>query len=110
MKNISERENYLRALEFRSPEWIPCAVHFSPLTRKRYSKELKKIISRHPLIFPENKIEDLDFDEFPHVYREGEHYRDNWGCLWYNIQEGLEGQVVEHPLSDWSALDTYKTP
>ena len=52
----------------------------------------------------------MDFDHFDPVYREGEYYRDNWGCLWYNTHAGLEGQVVEHPLADWSALDTYRPP
>ena len=50
----------------------------------------------------------------PVVYQEGEYYRDKWGCLWYNIQEGLEGQVVDtftHPgdLGIWDSCfgDSY---
>ncbi|MGQ9596288.1 MAG: hypothetical protein ACUVQY_03830 [Thermoproteota archaeon] len=46
----------------------------------------------------------------PVVYRKGEYYTDNWGCVWYNIQEGLEGQVVKNPLADWKALDAYQPP
>jgi uroporphyrinogen decarboxylase len=52
----------------------------------------------------------VDPDDLPVVYRPGETFRDNWGCLWYNIQGGLEGQVIEHPLADWEALDTYQMP
>lgn len=111
MKKISERENYLRALEFRYPEWIPCSVYFSVISWKRYREDLKKIILRHPLIsFPDYEERYEKFNELPPVYRENEYYRDSWGCLWYNIQEGMEGQVVEHPLADWEVLKTYKPP
>jgi uroporphyrinogen decarboxylase len=47
---------------------------------------------------------------FRKVYREGEYYRDNWGCLWYSPIGGLEGQVVESPLADWDAMDSYRPP
>jgi len=107
---MNERENYLRAIEFRSPEWIPCTIGFSPITWKTYREALEEIVLRHPLIFRDYKKGDVDFDYLPPVYREKEYFRDNWGCLWYNAQEGLEGQVVENPLADWRALDDYSPP
>ena len=107
---LSVRENYLRAIEFKCPEWIPCGMHFAPLTWKTYRKDLEKIVMAHPGIFPEYKEGSVNFDEMPPVYRQGEYFRDNWGCLWYNNQEGLEGQVVEHPLADWNNLATYQSP
>jgi hypothetical protein len=86
-------------------------VGFSPLTWNRSRKELEQIVLAHPKIFPRYSAGQANFfDEMPVVYRQGEYYRDNWGCLWYNIQNGLEGQVVEHPLADWQALATYKMP
>ena len=36
--------------------------------------------------------------------------RDEWGCVWERIDPGIVGQVVEHPLSDWRALATYRWP
>lgn len=36
----------------------------------------------------------LYFDAFPPVYRQGEYFCDNWGCLWYNEHAGLEGQAA----------------
>jgi len=106
---MTERENFLRTLELRYPEWIPCAVYFAPLTWHTYREKLEEVVLRHPLLFQDLKGS-VNFDEFPLVYREGEYFRDNWGCLWYNVQGGLEGQVVEHPLADWKALDTYRPP
>lgn len=107
---ISKRENYLRAMEFRGPEWIPCAVHFAPITWKTFEKELLEITKAHPVLFSYLEDTKINFHEYGPVYREGEHFRDSWGCLWYNVQEGLEGYVVENPLSDWSALATYQVP
>jgi hypothetical protein len=103
------KENYLKALEFRYPEWIPCEIIFSPAGWKYHREKLEKIVIRHPLLFGNYKKGSKNFDDIPPVYRKG-YFRDNWGCLWNNIQEGLEGRIVEHPLADWKALDTYELP
>ncbi|MQY59643.1 MAG: hypothetical protein GH144_08610 [Clostridia bacterium] len=106
---MDARENYLRAIEFRNPQWIPITVYILPAAWMKYREDLEKIILRHPKIFRHYKKGNKDFDECPLGYRKG-YYRDNWGCLWYNLEEGILGQVVEHPLSDWKFLDTYKPP
>ena len=108
---MDARENWLRAVEFRYPEWIPCSVGFAPLVWKGYGRDLEQIVLSHPRIFPRYEGKEVKYlTEMPVVYRQGEYFRDNWGCLWYNTQDGLEGQVVEHPLANWSALATYRTP
>lgn len=69
------------------------------------------MLTQHPNLFPDYRVRSGNYsDEMPPAYRQGEQYRDNWGCVWYNVQEGLEGVAVEHPLADWSALDTYQPP
>jgi len=109
--SLTHRENWLRAVEFRYPEWIPCRIAFSPLTWHTYRRDLEKIVLEHPRIFPDYDPACANFyDEMPVVYRQGEYYLDSWGCLWYNQQHGLEGQVVRHPLADWAALETYQMP
>lgn len=107
---LSHRENYLRTLEFRHPEWIPCSLGLSPANWHRHRQALEELCLRHPRLFPGFRQGTVDFDTMPVVYRQGEYFRDNWGCLWYNAHAGLEGQVVEHPLADWTALDTYRPP
>lgn len=107
---ISYRENYLRTIEFRCPEWIPVHIDFAPATWHRYREDLEALVLRHPLVFGEYQKGSMNFDEYSAVYREGEYYTDNWGCVWCNAQGGLEGQVVESPLADWDALDTYEPP
>ncbi len=107
---MNARENWLRAVEFRHPEWIPCRVVFSPLTWKVLRENLEDLLLDHPRLFPDFERGRIEFDRMPVVYRQGEYYTDNWGCTWYNIQEGFEGQVVGHPLENWDALETYQTP
>jgi len=107
---MTHRENYLRALEFRGPQWIPCIVSLSPATWQAYGERLQELTKRHPKLFNRYTPVEEDFHELPPAYRQDEYYRDNWGCVWYNTFDGLEGQVVEHPLADWKALDTYTPP
>ena len=107
---ISERENYLRAVEFGHPEWIPCSLNVSPAAWHQHREGLEEVCRRHPRLFPGFRKGAVDFDVFPPVYRQGEYFRDHWGCLWYNTHAGLEGQVVEHPLADWQALESYQPP
>lgn len=107
---MTDRENYLRTIEFHNPKWIPCSVNLSLATWHKYRETLEELVLNHPLIFEDYKKGGIDFDQFPPCHREGEYFRDNWDCLWYSAQGGLEGQVVEHPLADWKVLDTYKMP
>jgi uroporphyrinogen decarboxylase len=63
------------------------------------------------VLFPGFERGGVDFDADPGpAYRAGERYTDNWGCVWYNVQDGLEGQCVGHPLEDWDALGGYRFP
>jgi len=107
---LSDRENWLRAFEFRGPEWIPCGIGIAPLTWQLYREGLEDLCLRHPGLFKDFKRGSVDFDNFGPVYRKGEYFRDNWGCVWYNAVGGIEGMVVGHPLADWSDFDTYRPP
>jgi len=40
----------------------------------------------------------------------GEGGMDDWGCRWDITEVKNMGQVAEHPLSNWSTLDTYRPP
>lgn len=108
--NKEIKQNFLKAVEFRYPEWIPCSVNFQPVVWKKYRAKLEDIVVNHPFLFGAYERGSRRFDVLPPVYRGKEHFRDNWGCLWYNIQEGLEGRIIDHPLADWEALDTYTPP
>jgi uroporphyrinogen decarboxylase len=109
---LSERENYLRTAALEGGEWIPCHIGFSPSTWLALRGELEEVVARHPVLFPDFKAGERDYEqwELGPAYRQGERFKDAWGCVWDNTFGGVEGQVVEHPLSDWSALQTYEPP
>jgi hypothetical protein len=108
---MNPREKWIKAATFGSPEWIPCSMGFSPMSVRQHAGALEKLMRAHPRIFPEYDPATFDsYDEMPDVYRKGELYTDAWGCVWHNAIEGLEGQVVGHPLADWSALAAWHPP
>jgi len=105
-----EAENFLKVVDFRYPDWIPCSVGILPATWRKYREALEEIVLRHPRLFPNFKKGSIDFDAvYDPGYRRGR-FTDSWGCVWENIEEGMEGIVVGHPLEDWSALENYKVP
>ncbi len=107
--NKDYRDNFLKALEFREPDWIPCSFGLSPATWIGYRERLEDIAMAHPRIFGPQTRGNRDFDSLGGPYAKG-YYTDNWGCVWYNVQPGLEGQVVGHPLEDWKALEDFQPP
>lgn len=49
-------------------------------------------------------------DSHDPLYVEGCYFRDDWGCLWYNAQDGILGQVIEHPLESWADMKALVVP
>lgn len=103
------RENYLRAAEFRGPWWIPCKVVFAQATWSKYRERLEDVVLGHPWLFPGFRRGSVKFDDFG-VRRRGNVIVDEWGCKWTFLADGLQGQVVEHPLEDWGALEELEPP
>jgi hypothetical protein len=110
--SLTERENYLRTASFQGGEWIPTGIHISPASWNALRDDLEEVLLRHPTLFPGFRPGRIDYDrwDFGPAHREGERFTDAWGCVWDNTWGGLEGQVVEHPLAEWSALERYQLP
>jgi len=108
---LSERENYLRNAHFRGPEWIPCSVSISWASWLQWREEMEEVVARHPLLFPgfQKGRRNYDADPGP-AHRGHDLFTDAWGCVWQSEIPGLEGQVVEHPLADWTAFEHYSPP
>jgi len=102
--------NYLKTIYFDYPEWTHCAVNLLPAAWIKYRDELADVISRHPKLFPGFVKGNQDYDRiYNPTYELGIHV-DSWGCVWKNIERGMESAVVEHPLADWDAMDGWQTP
>ncbi len=106
---LSERENFLRAVGFGRPQWIPICFDMFPAVKLRYGDALKALFRAHPLIFEEREIETFEDWRSDPLLRAGT-YTDCWGCGWHNACEGNLGYVVEHPLADWGALVNFRPP
>jgi len=106
---LSERENTLRYIDFKGPEWIPTEVDISPAMWHEHREELERIVVRHPFVFGAYEPGSVGFDDFPPTYRAGR-FTDEWGCIWKNVHTGMSGIVVEHRLADWDAFDSYTPP
>jgi len=44
-------QNYLRTVEFKYPEWIPCEIRLLPAVWHKYREKLEELVLRHPLVF-----------------------------------------------------------
>ncbi len=106
---MNTRENFLKAAEMDRPEWIPCSVSISPPLWRKYRERMEDLVLRYPRIFGRYERGSRDFDDVG-VRRVGNKITDEWGCVWTFLVDGLQGQVVKHPLEDWANLKSYKPP
>lgn len=102
---MDSRERVMRAVEFDGPDRIPNGCYWLPGAIDRYGDELEALFREFP----------KDFHQFVATfssyvgYKEGVNV-DPWGCVWKNINPGVLGRIIEHPLSDWENLSQYELP
>jgi hypothetical protein len=108
--NKSARSNWLKAVEFREPDWIPCSIGFFPIVWARHRERLTALQEKHPFLFGTFVNKHRNYDNIPMHHQPNTRYTDNWGCRWYVSQGGYEGQVEGNPLADWSAFASYRPP
>jgi len=96
-------------MTYNCPEEIPVSIWPLPLTWKKHGKDMIEIAKRFPHFFP--GIDDgFDYRQnMPGTYRVG-NYTDEWGCVWSNIEEGMEAIVKEHPVKNREDILTLKIP
>jgi hypothetical protein len=103
-------DNYLRAVQFQRPHWMPCTVSLLSGTWKKYREELEDLALEYPRIFRGYQRGSRDFDDLGDITYSAEEYTDSWGCVWENLAPGMSGQVVEFPLEDWAAFEGWAPP
>ena len=103
-------DEMVRAMTYQYPERIPVWVNFLPATWLHYGEELIRLAKEYPdLIYnvPES-VEQVRQNMAP-TYRLGE-YTDEWGCVWKNLEEGMDAYVVEHPVKTREDIRRLKVP
>ncbi|MCX7013636.1 MAG: hypothetical protein NTW86_13950 [Candidatus Sumerlaeota bacterium] len=101
-------EDQLKAIRFQRPEFIPARVHVLPAAWKTHRERLDELLSRHPIVF-EGRRAPRDYDAVSGTYVEGEHV-DAWGCVWSNVQTGMEAIVTGHPVPTREAVRSLRAP
>ena len=104
------KDNWLAAIKFNKPEWIPCTVSYSPMSMDKYGQSLQQLIKKYHLIGDRDSGHTKCplFESKSLVWKEG-YFEDSWGCVKKCVQDGLEGFIVRHPLADWDALENIET-
>ncbi len=101
-------EDRIKAVHFNHPETIPVSVSFLPAAWMKYREALDEVVARHPVLF-EHAGKNPDYDAVGGTYVAGEHV-DAWGCVWSNLQTGMEAIVTGHPVPTRAAVNSLHAP
>lgn len=103
---MNSRERVYATLNFTGPDRLATECWVLPIAFQGREAELHALLGRFPGDFggiSQRSVFDID------CYHLGA-YIDAWGCEWYNIHEGIAGQVRHHPLSDYANMASYPWP
>ncbi|MEM2179033.1 MAG: uroporphyrinogen decarboxylase family protein [Candidatus Methanomethylicaceae archaeon] len=106
---MNARERVIRAIEFEGPDRIPNGCYALPGTFYKYGKKIEELFNRFPSDFHQfvSSWTEVTGDSIPY---KGGINKDPWGCVWKNLNPGLFGRIIEHPLADLKNLENYKLP
>jgi uroporphyrinogen decarboxylase len=103
---MNSRERVIKAIEMKGPDRVPILHSELPGARLRYGNKVTELYAKYP----------SDFLSFGYPGEEeygpeiGAVHRDRWGAGWVRTTDDFKGQVIDHPLSDWNVLSTYRFP
>lgn len=93
--------DFKKAIRLEHPDNIPTTVSILPAMWIHHGKEIEYLVKQYPQFFGENYT--VDYSDPMLVatgtYKKGRHV-DEWGCVWNNVDEGMEAIVTEHPITD----------
>lgn len=97
-----------KALNFTPPDAIPAAVYFLPAAWMKHRGALDEFFTRYPALFGP-AVANRDYDAVGGTYVVGNHV-DAWGCVWSNLQNGMESIVTGHPVPTRESVRQLKAP
>lgn len=106
------KSNYLRAVLFEKPDYIPMAFHINDACWRHYPQQaLFDLMEAHPLLFPNFlRPAGIYVPDYGLCARKDQPYTDDFGCVWRTTDEGITGTVVSHPLANWDDYTHYRFP
>jgi len=97
----------LQAIHYSYPDEIPVSCGILPAAWMHYGESLVALAKEYPDLIP--NIPDLNNIPVPDTYRLGTHI-DEWGCVWSNIDEGMEAIVTSHPVPNREDIRSLALP
>ncbi len=97
---MERKEIVRRAIEFDTPPRLPFFLGGS------WSDKLSKIIKD----FPNDVCDCWEMDRQENGWFFDNPADDDWGCKWKRTDVENMGQVIGHPVEDWSKLKSFKPP
>lgn len=98
----------IQAMKYEYPETLPVTIGVIPAMWKKYGDELARLMRDYPQFF--GRLRPIIKDRFiPRSYKIGE-TTDEWGCVWTNVCDGMEGYVTGHPIKTEQDIYDLKIP
>lgn len=99
----------IQAIRYENPAEIPVSSGMLPAAWLKYGEELVRLAKDYPEFIPVvpdlNRLQDF----YPDTYHYGSHV-DEWGCVWSNIDDGMESIVTGHPAPSEADIFTLEIP
>lgn len=103
---MTSKERVRRTLTFEAPDRIPRDLWPLPSAFLEHGEKLVELLKRYPKDINPAKPEIPDLSP---RHRKGT-YKDEWGCVWRNLQDGIVGEVIEPAIKSWSVLASFRPP
>jgi len=105
---MNSRERVIRAIEFEEPDRVPNGCYNLAVPPGTRRDALTKLFEKYPQDFASASGAARTLEWGP-SWSKGT-YTDEWGVTWRNLQNGVIGQPIGHPLDDWQKLADYQLP
>ena len=109
---MTGRERVRRCIEFDRPDRVPRDVWVLPIAAAEHGQpKLDDLARRWPTDFGGPGVAQPALAALMEgkVFEVGQ-YRDEWGCVFENIQAGVQGEVKQPIVDDFSKLDRLRPP
>ncbi|MHC1695551.1 MAG: uroporphyrinogen decarboxylase family protein [Eubacteriales bacterium] len=98
-----------QAARYEHPESLPISIGILPAVWKKYPKEIREMTGEFSHIFG-SLSQNYNYEQYtPATYHTGKH-TDEWGCVWENIEEGMESYVTGHPIKNAEDIRNLQIP
>lgn len=102
-----QQQLLIQAMTYQHPEELPVSFGVLPAAWLKNGEELLSLAKEYPDLIP--NLPDLNNIPIPATYHVGS-FTDEWGCVWENLEEGMESIVTGHPLPNREDIRTLEIP